>query len=77
MSLITIITPTYNRINRLPALYESLKNQTCKDFEWFVVDDGSTDGTCDYLEEISRENKISFKYRIIIHIAKGIKKANK
>ena len=62
MSLITIITPTYNRINRLPALYESLKNQTCKDFEWFVVDDGSTDGTCDYLEEISRENKISFKY---------------
>lgn len=42
---ITIFTPTYNRAYILPKLYESLKKQTCKDFEWLIVDDGSTDET--------------------------------
>lgn len=42
---ITIFTPTYNRAYILPALYESLCYQTCKDFEWIIVDDGSTDNT--------------------------------
>lgn len=45
MPLITVLTPTYNRANLLPRLYESLCWQTCKDFEWIVVDDGSTDNT--------------------------------
>ena len=45
MSTITIITPTYNRADLLPRLYESLVRQTDKDFEWLVVDDGSTDKT--------------------------------
>lgn len=39
--MISIITPTYNRAHLLPRLYESLKRQTLKDFEWIVVDDGS------------------------------------
>ena len=43
--MITVFTPTYNRANLLPDLYESLKRQTCKDFEWVIVDDGSTDDT--------------------------------
>lgn len=43
--LITIYTPTYNRKNLLPRLYDSLCNQTCKNFIWLVVDDGSSDGT--------------------------------
>lgn len=42
---ITIFTPTYNRAHLLPRLYESLKAQTCQDFEWIIVDDGSTDNT--------------------------------
>lgn len=42
---VTVFTPTYNRKNTLPCLYESLRRQTNKDFEWLVVDDGSTDGT--------------------------------
>ncbi len=42
---ITVFTPTYNRAYCLPRLYESLKAQTFFDFEWLVVDDGSTDGT--------------------------------
>ncbi len=43
--MITILTPTYNRASLLPRLYASLCRQTCQDFEWIVVDDGSTDNT--------------------------------
>lgn len=43
--MITVFTPTYNRANLLPRLYESLCAQDCKDFEWFVIDDGSVDDT--------------------------------
>lgn len=42
---ITILTPTYNRASLLPRLFDSLLRQTYKDFEWIVVDDGSTDDT--------------------------------
>lgn len=42
---ISIFTPTYNRAYTLGALYESLRKQTCQDFEWIIVDDGSTDNT--------------------------------
>ena len=45
MALLTIITPTYNRAHTLPRCFESLLRQTCNDFEWIVVDDGSTDET--------------------------------
>lgn len=43
--LITILTPAYNRASLLPRLFDSLLRQTSKDFEWIVVDDGSTDDT--------------------------------
>lgn len=42
---ITIFTPTYNRYYTIQKLFESLKKQTYTDFEWIVVDDGSTDHT--------------------------------
>ena len=45
MPTLTIITPTYNRADCLPACWDSLKAQTCKDFQWLIVDDGSTDAT--------------------------------
>ena len=43
--MITIFTATYNRANRLTQAFESLKNQTIQNFEWVIVDDGSTDET--------------------------------
>jgi glycosyltransferase involved in cell wall biosynthesis len=43
----TIATPTYNRPHLLPALYESLCAQTFRDFEWIIIDDGSSDETRD------------------------------
>ena len=41
----TVLTATYNRATYLPGVYESLCAQTFRDFEWVIVDDGSTDGT--------------------------------
>ena len=41
----TVFTPTYNRAHTLHRVYASLCAQTFRDFEWLVVDDGSTDGT--------------------------------
>ena len=45
MIILTVFTPTYNRAHTLRRTYESLCRQTCKDFEWLIVDDGSTDDT--------------------------------
>lgn len=45
MATLTIFTPAYNRAHTLWRTYESLCRQTCKDFCWLVVDDGSTDNT--------------------------------
>ena len=41
---LTIFTPTFNRAYCLGTCYESLKKQTCKDFSWLIIDDGSNDG---------------------------------
>ena len=43
--LVTVFTSTYNRIHTLERVYKSLSNQTMRDFEWVIIDDGSTDGT--------------------------------
>ena len=45
--LLTIFTPAYNRAHTLPRTYASLCRQSCKDFVWLVVDDGSTDQTAE------------------------------
>lgn len=42
---ITLFTPTYNRAYILDILYRSVQRQTFRDFEWIIVDDGSTDNT--------------------------------
>lgn len=46
---LTILTPTYNRAHLLPQVFNRLQKQTVKDFEWLVIDDGSTDSTADYM----------------------------
>ena len=49
--ILTVFTPAYNRAHTLPRTYESLRAQTCKDFIWLVVDDGSTDDTAALVKE--------------------------
>ena len=58
MSRFTIFTSTYNRAYTLPNLYSSLCCQTCKDFEWLIVDDVSTDETESLVGGWIDENKL-------------------
>ena len=49
--MITVLTPTYNRAERLDGLFQSLLAQDNKEFIWLVVDDGSTDDTFKIIEK--------------------------
>lgn len=60
--LITIFTPTYNRSYTLKKLYDSLRQQTEQNFEWIIIDDGSSDDTEELVENLKRENKIPITY---------------
>lgn len=48
---LTVFTPLYNRKETLLRTYESLCKQTCKDFEWLIIDDGSTDNPFEEIEK--------------------------
>lgn len=58
----TVFTPTYNRDYVLENLYKDLKCQTYKDFEWLIVDDGSTDNTRELVDRFISEEKINIRY---------------
>jgi len=62
MKTLTVFTPAFNRAHLLTRLYESLCNQTCQDFNWLIVDDGSTDGTKALVSKWIAENKIPIAY---------------
>jgi len=48
--LVSIVLPTYNHLRFLPKAVESVLGQTYPNFELIIINDGSTDGTCAYLE---------------------------
>lgn len=58
----TVFTPTYNRAYILHKLYESLLKQTKKDFEWLIVDDGSTDNTESLVQKWIKESTLNIRY---------------
>ena len=60
--LISIFTPTYNRAHLLTQLYNSLTAQKYYNFEWIIVDDGSTDTTSEVIQAFIAENKIPITY---------------
>ena len=60
--MLTVFTPTFNRAYIIRNLYESLKRQTCKDFEWLIVDDGSTDDTERLIKEFIAEEQFTIRY---------------
>lgn len=60
--MITVLTPTFNRGGRLQSLWDSLQKQTVKDFEWLVVDDGSTDGTKDLITQLQEKSDFPIRY---------------
>ena len=59
---LTVFTPTYNREYCLHQLYESLCRQTSDDFEWLIIDDGSTDNTRELVESWEKEKLLVIKY---------------
>ena len=58
----TVLTPTFNRRALLARLHDDLRAQTCTDFEWVVVDDGSTDGTGDDVRVWAAQPGVSIRY---------------
>lgn len=60
--MLTVFTPTYNRKNTLKRTYDSLCRQTSKNFIWIIIDDGSTDGTGEMVQEWLKETQ-GFKIR--------------
>lgn len=60
--MLYIVTPTYNRAKELCILYKTLKSQTCLDFKWLVVDDGSTDETPLLIAKFQEDSCIAIDY---------------
>lgn len=62
MATLTVFTPAYNRADTLKRTYESLCRQTCKDFCWLIIDDGSTDNTRQVVEGWIKDGLIPIRY---------------
>lgn len=58
---VTVLLPTFNRLAYLRAALEGLERQSFKNFELIVLDDGSSDGTREFLNRFSPW----FKHRVI------------
>lgn len=61
--MVTVFTPTYNRATYLLKVFESLLQQTFKDFEWVIVDDGSIDDTSVIIDNLQLTNDKFFPIR--------------
>lgn len=80
---ITLFTSTYNRAYIINTLYESIKRQTFRNFEWVIIDDGSTDNTEQTVKQwIDSNNDFPIRYFKVENggkcraINKGLKLAN-
>ena len=60
--LVTVFTPTFNRAHTLHRVFESLTQQTFRDFEWLVIDDGSTDNTQQLIDSWTQAADFPIRY---------------
>ncbi|MCA9838674.1 MAG: glycosyltransferase family 2 protein [Trueperaceae bacterium] len=60
--IFSVLTPTYNRAHTLPMVYEALCAQTFTDFEWLIMDDGSSDQTEQLINAWMSEGKLAISY---------------
>lgn len=68
----TVFTPTYNRAHTLHRVFDSLSAQTFRDFEWLVVDDGSTDNTPNVIREWMKSASFPIRYLRQSHLGRHI-----
>lgn len=79
---VSVVVPTYNRSSQIGSLLKALEDQTYHDFETILVNDGSTDGTLDVIEELSARTTLKLMVYSIINRGRagarnfGIEKAN-
>ena len=59
---ITVITPTFNRAKLLPMTIESVLRQTLADFEYIILDDGSTDNTQEVVAPYLKDQRVIYLY---------------
>ena len=57
----TVFTPVYNGASTIDRVYKSLLLQTQTDFEWLIIDDGSTDHTAEVISSMIDEGRISIR----------------
>lgn len=60
---ITVITPTYNRADYIAETIESILSQDFEDFEYFILDDGSTDNTKKIVKPYLKDKRVKYFYR--------------
>ena len=70
--LFTVFTATYNRAHTLPRVLECLEAQTLRDFEWLIVDDGSTDGTQELVDSWRSRTDFPIRYEYQQHAGKHV-----
>jgi glycosyltransferase involved in cell wall biosynthesis len=58
----TVFTATYNRAHTIDRVYNSLRAQTLRDFEWLVIDDGSTDNTAQAIATWAKTAAFPIRY---------------
>ena len=58
----TVFTPTYNRAHLLHRVFNSLQDQTFTDFEWLIIDDGSTDNTLEIVNKFIKKANFPISY---------------
>jgi len=63
MSKISVITPIYNHGQYIRFLYDRMMEQTEKDWDWTIINDGSTDDTVEKVRELPKNNKIRIEYK--------------
>ena len=68
----TVFTPTFNRAASIHRVYESLKSQTFRDFEWLIVDDGSEDDTAILVGNWIKETDFPITYMKQNHAGKHV-----
>ena len=61
--LVSIITPTFNRADFLPQAIESVLAQDYQNFEFLIIDDGSTDNSKEVIEGYMESGKIRYFYQ--------------